>query len=150
MTKSKAELVHEVVELDREVRRALHQHAADAWMDLDLTVPQLKTLFFIDRQGTTNTKKIAEEFGVTSSNMTGIIDRLVKQKLVSRQENPADRRMHELRVTEQGRNMLTGLREKSIKTMSGVLYHMSEEDLATLARGLSLLLKAAEANGGDM
>ena len=82
--------------------------------------------------------------------MTGIIDRLVKQKLVSRRENPADRRMHELRITEKGENTLTGLREKSIKSLSDILDHMSEEDLATLARGLSLLMKAAEANREDM
>jgi DNA-binding MarR family transcriptional regulator len=150
MAKAKAELVHEVVELDREVCRALHQYVPDAWMDLDLTVPQFKTLYFIACQGTTNTKKIANELGVTSSNMTGIIDRLVKQELVSRQENPADRRMHELRVTEKGENTLAGLREKNIKALSEVLDHMSEEDLATLARGLSLLLKAAEGNRGDM
>ena len=95
-------------------------------------------------------KKIADPLGVSLSNMTGRIDRLVKQELVSRRENPADRRMHELQVTEKGENTLTGLKEKSIKSLSEVLDHMSEEDLATLARGFSLLLKAAEANRGDM
>jgi hypothetical protein len=56
---SKDELVHEVVELDRQVHSALRQYVTDAWMNLNLTIPQLKTLVIIARQGATNTKKIA-------------------------------------------------------------------------------------------
>ena len=142
---SKAELVHQVAQLNIEVRRALYQYVnvADAWMAIDITIPQIKTILFIASQGTTNTRQIAEELGVTSSNMTGIIDRLVKENLVSRQENPVNRRMYELRLTEEGENLLAGMTNESIKCMSEVLTHMSNEDLTILSKGLTALLKAA-------
>jgi len=146
----KAETVRDVIDLIRQVRRALSADEAIAWTNLDLTLPQLKTLFFISCQGTTNTKTVAESFGVTSSNMTGIIDRLVKQGLVNRQENPANRRMYELRVTKRGEDKIAELRQTGTRFLSEVLTQMSEEDLAVFARGLSLLKKAAEANRGDL
>jgi DNA-binding MarR family transcriptional regulator len=143
---SKEELVQEITELYHQIHRAVRQDLAEDWMELDITIPQLKTLGFIHNQGTTNTKQIAEELGVTKSNMTGIIDRLVKRKLVSRRENPADRRMHELRLTKEGENTITGLRERFASSTYKAMSLMREEDLATLAEGLSILVKAAEAS----
>jgi DNA-binding MarR family transcriptional regulator len=142
----KAELVKQIIGLQREVRRALRQYVPNAWMNLNLTIAQLKSLFLIAREGSTNTKTLAEELGVTPSNVTGIIDRLVKQGLVSRRENPEDRRMLRLRVTDKGEDILTSLREETISSMSEVLARMSIEELSSLARGLSSLVKAAEAH----
>jgi len=144
--KDKAELVKQIIELQREVRRALRQYVPNAWMDLNLTIAQLKSLFLIAHEGSMNTKRLAEELGVTSSNVTGIIDRLVKQGLVSRQENPEDRRMLQIQVTDQGEAILTSLREETVSSMSDVLARMSVEELFSLARGLSSLVKAAEAH----
>jgi len=145
----KDRLVREIIELQRKVRRALRGYVPDAWMNLNLTIPQLKSLFLIARVGSMNTKSLAEELGVTPSNVTGIIDRLVKQGLVSRQENPEDRRMLELRVTDKGEAILTSLREETIGSMSEVLARMSTRELSSLAQGLSSLAKAAEAHKGE-
>ena len=140
----KAELVNEVIELQRLVRQALRQYVPDAWMESDLTVGQLRTLSIIATERSINTKRLAEELGVTSSNMTGIVDRLVKQGFVTRQENPEDRRMLQIRITPSGEAMLTDLREKTRKSMSLVLTRMSPEELSALATGLSAMIKAAE------
>ena len=144
--KEKAELIKQVIGLQRQVRRILRSRMTDAWMNLNLTIPQLKSLFLIAREGSMNTKSLAEALGVTPSNVTGIVDRLVKQGLVSRQENPEDRRMLELRVTAKGERILTSLREETISSMSEVLTRMSVEELSALARGLSSMVKAAEAH----
>jgi DNA-binding MarR family transcriptional regulator len=145
----KVSLVREIIELQRQVRRALRGYVPDAWMNLNLTIPQLKSLFLIAREGSMNTKSLAEELGVTPSNVTGIIDRLVKQGLVSRQENTEDRRMLQIQVTDKGETILTGLREETISSMSEVLARMSVEELSSLARGLSSLVKAAEGYKGE-
>jgi len=52
-------------------------------MDLSLTIGQLKSLFFIDFEGSTNFKKLATALGVTPPNVTGIVDHLVEQGLVT-------------------------------------------------------------------
>jgi DNA-binding MarR family transcriptional regulator len=147
--KEKAELVEQIIELQRQVRRALRGYVPEAWMNLNLTIPQLKSLFLIAREGSMNTKSLAKELGVTSPNVTGIIDRLVKQGLVSRQENPEDRRMLEIRVTDKGEAILASLREEMISSMSGLLARMSTEELSSVARALASLARAAEAQKGE-
>jgi len=142
----KTALVREIIELERRVNRVLRQYSPDAWMGLSLTIAQLKSLFFIDNEGSTNFTKLAAALGVTSSNVTGIVDRLVEQELVSRKENPEDRRVLLLSVTEKGKALLANLRERRVKQMSEVLTRMSLEELSSLARGLALLVKAAESH----
>jgi DNA-binding MarR family transcriptional regulator len=141
----KTELITEVIELQRQLNRVLGQYAPEAWMDMNLTIAQLKSLSFIARKGSTNSKQLAAALGSTSSNVTGIVDRLVEQGLVSRQENPEDRRMLLLRATAKGEGILANLRERKISHMSEILAHMSLEELSMLAQGLSSLVKAAEA-----
>lgn len=140
-----AELVREIIELERRVSRVLQQHVPDAWMELSLTIAQLKSLFFIANEGGANFKKLAAALEVTPSNVTGIVDRLVEQGLVTRQASPTDRRMHLLRATDKGEALLDDLRERTTSQMAKVLARMPKKELSALARGLASLAKAAEA-----
>ena len=115
-------------------------------MDLSLTIGQLKSLFFIDFEGSTNFKKLATALGVTPPNVTGIVDHLVEQGLVSREENSDDRRMLVLKTTDKGKALLAKLRESSKNQMSGVLARLNLVELSALARSLVALADAAERN----
>ena len=145
----KAELTKEIVELYRRVNRAVRQHGPDAWMQLNLTVPQVKSLFFITNHGSTNFKKLATALKVTPSNLTGVIDRLVEQGLVSRTENPEDRRMMLLKATEKGESLVGELRERRISYLIKALTDLSPEELTTISGGLALLARAAEAQAEE-
>jgi DNA-binding MarR family transcriptional regulator len=140
----KAQLIRQVIELQHKVNRMLRRQVPDAWMELSLTLAQLKSLFFISSEGNTNVRKLAAALSVTSANVTGIVDRLVKQGLVTRRENPEDRRMLLLQVTDKGRALITDLRERQISRLSEILDYMSPDEVSILAQGLSSLLKACE------
>ncbi len=140
----KAQLIQQVVELQRKVNRVLRRQTPDAWMELSLTLAQLKSLFFISNEGNTNVRKLAAALSVTSANVTGIVDRLVEQGLVSRAENPEDRRMLLLQVTDKAQALITDLRERQTSRLSEILDYMSPDELSMLAQGLSSLLKACE------
>ncbi len=142
----KSELTKEIIELQRLVFRSSRQYKRDVWLELNLTISQLKSLFFIANQGTTNFSRLAAALGVTPPNVTGIVDRLVDQGLVSRRENPEDRRMLMLRVTGKGETLIAELRERTVSHMSEALAHLSLEELNTIAQGLRLLSKAVEAH----
>jgi len=146
----KLELIREIIELQRKVDRARRQYELDVWMALPLTIAQLKSLFFISNQGSTNLGKLAAALGVTPTNTTGIVDRLVKQGLVSRTENVQDRRMLLLRATGKGEQLVANLRERRRGHMSEVLACMSVDELAALAQGLTSLVKALEAHEGEI
>jgi DNA-binding MarR family transcriptional regulator len=142
----KAELIKEIIKLQKKIDRARRQYELDVWMNLPITIGQLKSLFFISNQGSTNLGKLAAALRVTSTNTTGIIDRLVKQGLVSRTEDAQDRRMLLLRVTEEGERLVTQLREKRRDYRVQVMTRMNIEELTTLAQGLTFMSGAVTAH----
>jgi DNA-binding MarR family transcriptional regulator len=113
-------------------------------MAMNLTRAQLKSLFYIGREKDANFRKLATALGLSPSNLTGIIDRLVAQGLVTRNDDQGDRRVVILRVTEKGEALIVDLREQRAKQISTILEYMSSEELLVLAKGYSLLLKSAE------
>jgi DNA-binding MarR family transcriptional regulator len=139
------DLIARIIELDRQAHRFIRRHSFRAWMELDLTIPQLKSLFFISNRPGTNPGKLASALGVTPPNVTGIVDRLVDQGLVIRQEKPGDRRALVLHLTEQGETILSDLREHRTSSMREILTRLDEGELSHLAQGLSALVKAAQA-----
>jgi MarR family transcriptional regulator, organic hydroperoxide resistance regulator len=146
----KSQLIQEIVELERQVGRIIGQHAQIIWIDSGLTLTQLRSLFLIANKGSTNFRKLAEALGVTPSNVTGIIDRLVEQGLVSRTQNPEDRREMTLQTTDKGQALVSNLKEVGIKHMTHILSLLSLEELSALIQGLSAFIRAAETYKGQI
>jgi DNA-binding MarR family transcriptional regulator len=146
----KSQLVQEIVELQRQVGRIIGQHVPSIWIDSGLTLTQLRSLFLIVNKGSTNFRKLAEALKVTPSNVTGIVDRLEEQELVSRTQNPEDRREITLQATDKGKALVANLRESGINHMIKILALLSLEELACLARGLSAFIAAANSKGGQI
>jgi MarR family transcriptional regulator, organic hydroperoxide resistance regulator len=144
----KTKLIKEIIELQRKVDRSRRQPTLDVWMSLPITIAQLKSLFFISNQRSSNLGKLAAALGVTPANVTGIVDRLLEQGLVSRNENAQDRRMLLLGTTEKGEELVANLRERRWGYMSKILARLNEDELATLAQGLTSLVNAIEIQEG--
>jgi MarR family transcriptional regulator, organic hydroperoxide resistance regulator len=142
----KKELIKEVMALQHQTDIILRQFEPQPWIELNLTLAQLKSLFFIAAKDKTNFKKLAEALGVTPPNVTGIIDRLVEQGLVTRTENAEDRRIMLLQATEKGQELLNNLRERRTSQMSQVLGYLSTDELVAQVKVLKDLKRAAEAH----
>jgi DNA-binding MarR family transcriptional regulator len=113
-------------------------------MDLNLTVPQIKTLFFVSNHGGTNPTRLATALGVTPPNVTGIIDRLVEQGLLVRQNSSEDRRVLVLQTTEKGESILSGLRERRTEAMREILEYLDADNLSQIVKGLAELARVAQ------
>ena len=144
----RTELIEEIIQLQK-ISYAAGQYAPEVWMELNLTIGQLKSLFFIESEGVTNFRKLASALRVTPPDVTRIIDCLVQQGLVSRQENPDDRRMMLLQVTTEGKSLLARLRESKTTHLYHILAQLSMGELMTLAQGLSALVGAVDAQRGE-
>ncbi len=149
MIMDKAESIKGIVELQRQAGRILGQYAASVWLDSGLTLAQLRSLFLITKKGTTNFRKLAEALGVTPAGVTRIVDRLVEQGLVSRREDPSDRRMMVLQPTVKGQTIIANLRESGINQMTRILTLLSLEELDALSQGLSAFIRAAKTYQGE-
>jgi MarR family transcriptional regulator, organic hydroperoxide resistance regulator len=150
LTMDKSQLVQEIVELERQVGRIIGQHAQIIWIDSGLTLVQLRSLFLIANKGSTNFRKLAEALGVTPSNVTGIVDRLVEQGLVSRTQNPEDRREMMLQAMDKGKALVSNIKETGIKRMTQILSLLSLGELSSLVQGLSAFIRAADSYKGQI
>lgn len=141
---NKKDRVHEIIELQQRAFRAMGKDEPNAWMELNLTVAQLKCLHFIYFGGTTNLIKLAKALDVTPSNVTVIVNRLVTQELVTREENPEDRRAYILSMTKKGTALIEGLQESGTKRIVEILNKLSTKELAALQTGLKALVRETE------
>jgi DNA-binding MarR family transcriptional regulator len=138
------ELIAQTIEAQHRMNRVIRERTLDSWVKLNLTVPQLKSLFYISRHGRVNLTGLASGIRVTPANVTGIVDRLVEQGLLTRTPDPDDRRVSWLTVTGKGKTLTNDLREGRAQEMRRILDKLTEEELSTVARGFELVARAAE------
>jgi MarR family transcriptional regulator, organic hydroperoxide resistance regulator len=141
------ELINKILTLQKQMGRYLHEEdTPDAWLALNLTIAQLKSLMFIKFEGTTNFKTLAKALRVSPPNVTGIVDRLVEQELVSRKDNPQNRRMQILKVTDKGEILIRELMERGESNLFSNLAKMKTDDLEKLFMGMAALISVAQQN----
>lgn len=68
-----------------------------------VTSSQGYTLLALPRQGHLSMNELSEAMGVANSTMTRMVDQLVRKGLVQRRPDDEDRRMVQVRLSEQGR-----------------------------------------------
>jgi len=73
---------------------------------LDLTVPQFRTLAFVDRNEGSSLWEVASHMGLTPPSMSRLVDGLIERGLMARKDHPADRRRVRLTVTAHGQAIL--------------------------------------------
>ena len=71
-----------------------------------LTLPQMMILYHIQRVGGCTVSDVGEEFGISSAAASQLLDRLVQQGYLTRQEHPHDRRVKENSLTEAGKQII--------------------------------------------
>jgi len=72
----------------------------------DLSFIQLNSLMYIHRSGCSNIQNLADHIGVTKAAVSQMIDRLVDSGLVSRNEDPIDRRSKLICLSKAGEELL--------------------------------------------
>ncbi|RLI66993.1 MAG: hypothetical protein DRO88_00480 [Promethearchaeia archaeon] len=77
----------------------------------NLSMSQIGALMFIHRQFECGISNIGEKLGISNAAASQMLDRLVKLGLISRQEDPKDRRGKILTLTRKGNQIL----QESIK-----------------------------------
>ncbi|MCK9230544.1 MAG: MarR family transcriptional regulator [Syntrophales bacterium] len=70
--------------------------------DIGVTVAQSGILFLLKQKEGRTMTEISRILGIDNSTVTGLTDRLEKAGLVRRQNNPNDRRISHLQITEKG------------------------------------------------
>jgi MarR family transcriptional regulator, organic hydroperoxide resistance regulator len=140
--RDRSDLVESVVDAQRAVVRALHA-AGPSWLELNLTMAQLKTLVLLADDGPMHIGQIAEGLEVTLPTASYQVDRLVRAGLVSRVEDERDRRRMLVQLSDKADELLRSLRHGRAGQLRAWLDSMSLADLEALARGMAALERIA-------
>lgn len=140
----KDETISRILHSWKRLFKVIELDATQTWRELNIPLAQLKSLVILTALGESNSTALAKELGVTRGNITGIIERLVKQGLVHRYPGKEDRRNIRLQASQKGTALIYGLMERHINKSLQVFEQMSQENLEHLMKGLSGLIQAIE------
>lgn len=126
----------------RRINRELRASSQEDWTSLSLTRAQLKILVLLRQDGATTVGHLASHLGVTLPSVTATVDRLVQQGLVSREDDPTDRRRVINRLTPTGTVLIDRLQEGRRTRLVRALQQLPPADLATVGQALDILEQA--------
>lgn len=108
-----------------------------------LTEVQLSCINFVAMHSEPSIGEIAEGLAISNPASAKLVDRLVKKKLLTREEDPIDRRVLKIRLTPKGNELLEDIKKIETQQYQSILKRMSEEEIRMLETGLLGFLKAA-------
>ena len=128
----KEQLIASIAATQRSLGRVFGAARANPLMSLNLTMRQLKVLLTLARRGPLAGQELTAEMGVSLATLTGIVDRLAAQGLVSRREDPSDRRVRLLDLTAEGRKLVSGVMDAGNAQYRRLLSRLEVDELRLL------------------
>ena len=101
--------------------------------------PRLSALSFIVLAGTVSLAELAAAEQVRPPSMTRVVDDLVADGLVTREQDPKDRRAVRIAATADGRRVMEDGRDRGLAALCGRLRLLAESERRALYRGIELL-----------
>ena len=143
----RAKLIDRILELNRkleELEQVLRPMMPREWLKADVTMPQLRVLLVLLREGPTRMSALAASLEVSLATATGIVDRLVERGFVVRESSPSDRRVVMCRLSGAGEKLMGRWWQSAQDQAKRVLEGMSESQLEIVARGTEVFIEVAK------
>jgi DNA-binding MarR family transcriptional regulator len=87
---------------------------------------------------------IAERTGMAPPNVTSVLSRLEERGLILRGPDPDDRRATMIMLSQEGRQLAREIAATGREKFEASLSHLTDEELAGLARGLAAVARAMD------
>jgi DNA-binding MarR family transcriptional regulator len=110
--------------------------------ELDLSFTQIKTLCALETDAKElSVKALAELLGVSLPATSRAVDGLFERGLVGRDEDPSDRRMKRVRLTEAGHEVPQALNKARLSTLHELMSSLRDDEAEAFETALTLLLE---------
>jgi DNA-binding MarR family transcriptional regulator len=134
--------IDEIIRLHWSILAAMQFSSRPDWMELDMTMAQIKALFTISQGEAVPVRRIAGYLGVGQPTASHLVDKLVRQGFAGRSENPADRRVTHVRLTPKGEDLVRRLYQGGEEQYRAWVRKLSAEERRDLLNGLRALARA--------
>ncbi len=147
MRQRREALIDEALREQKRVVGALQAATESCWLQLDLTITQIKGLFALTDEGAMTVGQVAETLGIGRPAASILVDGLVNLHLVERSDDPSDRRRAIVRLSPTGEELVTRLYRGERDFWRGLFGQLGDDDLTALVHGLRALAGAVAADG---
>jgi DNA-binding MarR family transcriptional regulator len=124
-------------------RRSIHNFAIYC-RGKGLSLSQLTVLFHLRFKGGGGVSEIAENFGISRAAASQLVERMVQQDLVSRSEDPRDRRAKRIAPTEKALGILKGSNLARQKWVGELVKNLSPAEQDAVRAGVRILIDHAK------
>jgi DNA-binding MarR family transcriptional regulator len=138
------QLITTILGIQQDLGRAFAYDRSAPILATTLTMQQLKVMIILSFHDDIAGHELAEHLGVKLGTVTGIVDRLVAQDMVSRNEDPADRRVRRVTLTTRGRRLVDELSDTGLSRFRRLLDHLDTETLRSFEAIMDQLRMAGE------
>lgn len=111
------------------------------------SMSQLGTLMVIHKRGATAISDIGEEMGISNPAASQMLDRMVQDGLIIRTEDPTDRRVKLVHLTEKGLEILHGSLQARQSWLPEVAEKLTDSEKEHIRHALDILIEKAQELG---
>ena len=105
----------------------------------ELSVPQFRTMGFLNWHAGASLSDVAEHIGLTLPTMSKLVDGLVTRRMVTRETYAGDRRRVTLQLTSRGQSTWQAARDATQAHLSKMLGTLGERDRAIVVEAMEIL-----------
>jgi DNA-binding MarR family transcriptional regulator len=135
---SSKKLAAELLELWHHLMRGSSQHLYELIAELDISITQMKTLHALsDCAREISVKQLSDRLGLSLPGASRMIDGLMRRGWVERQEDPEDRRMKRIGITEAGREIVERIETARLVGLEQYAASLTPEQRTRLSSALS-------------
>jgi len=120
----------------RFIRHQMRRHR-----QMELSVPQFRTLVFLNCSRETTLSAMADHLGLSRPAASRLVDLLVKRGLIDRHIPPDDRRKVSLSLTGRGKEIFHSALAATEVAMVGQLRELPARDLARIGESMKILAR---------
>lgn len=133
-----------IASLIKEIYSKLNNSIREEFEILGFTVPQVLVISMLSRNGELKISDISDGMHITKGTVSGIIDRLENQKIVSRNRSQEDRRVVYVKLTDEGNNISKEFLNIIDSYFNIMFLDSTFEELKSIKDGLKLLKKIVD------
>jgi len=137
----KSKIVADIIDNLRRVFQVVNEQSKKVERETGLTGPQLWAIKVIAEAGPIKVKELAHRMYLHPATVVGILDRLELRGLVSRTRSQEDRRVVEIELTGQGKDLVAKAPEVAQGLLVRGLETLPREKLCRIGDGLEQLVK---------
>jgi DNA-binding MarR family transcriptional regulator len=131
---SARELLEVVPTVMREIRSQMRSRGS-----LDLTVPQFRTLAFVNRNKGSSLCEVADHMGMTPPSASTLVNGLIERGMMTREDQPDDRRRVRLAVTKRGQAILEASTHATMTYLAKKLNSVTADDREAIVKAMETL-----------